>query len=64
MINYSRQGSIRVDVDLLVPYQIDLKQLKPALEKAITDQPLTFGHPESGVFVSELAFNYVKVIVR
>jgi small conductance mechanosensitive channel len=64
IINYSTQGTRRVDLTIGVSYDADIKQTKEVLLKVLTSNPKVLQDPAPAVTVSELADSSVNFAVR
>jgi small conductance mechanosensitive channel len=63
-INYSTEGTRRVDLTIGVSYDADIKQTKEVLLKVLTSNPKVLQNPAPAVTVSELADSSVNFAVR
>ena len=64
IINYSTEGTRRVDLTIGVSYDADIKQTKEVLLKVLTSNPKVLQNPAPAVTVSELADSSVNFAVR
>ena len=64
IINYTKQGKIRVDTVVGVGYGEDIKKTKEVLLKVLKDNPKVLEHPAPSVNVLELADSSVNFAVR
>lgn len=64
IINYSTEGTRRVDLTFGVSYDADIKQTKEVLMNVITSHPKVLKDPAPAVTVSELADSSVNFAVR
>ena len=64
IINYSTEGTRRVDLTFGVSYDSDIKKTKDVLLNVLTSHPLVLKDPEPTVNVSELADSSVNFAVR
>jgi len=64
IVNYSTQGTRRVDLTFGVGYDSDIKQTKKVLMDVITSHPLVLKDPAPTVNVSELADSSINFAVR
>lgn len=64
IINYSTEGTRRVDLTFGVGYDSDIKKTKEVLLNVLTSHPLVLKDPEPTVNVSELADSSVNFAVR
>ncbi|WP_297803671.1 mechanosensitive ion channel domain-containing protein [uncultured Polaribacter sp.] len=64
IINYSQQGTRRVDLTIGVSYEADIKQTKEVLLNILTSHPKVLKDPAPNVTVSELADSSVNFAVR
>ncbi len=64
IINYTTEGTRRVDLTFGVSYDADIKQTKDVLMNVITSHPKVLKTPVSTVNVSELADSSVNFAVR
>lgn len=64
VINYSKSGKIRVDLNVGISYSTNIQTAKEVLLKAIEKNPLVLSDPKPVVGVSELADSSVNLIVR
>lgn len=64
IVNYSKKGSLRVDLVVGVDYGSDLQKAQDVLMEAITAHPKTLKNPAPTVAVSELADSSVNFVVR
>jgi len=64
IINYTSEGTRRVDLTIGVSYDADIKQTKKVLMDVLTSHPKVLNSPEPTVNVSELADSSVNFAVR
>ena len=64
IINYTTEGTRRVDLVIGVSYDADIKQTKEVLLNVLTSHPKVLKDPAPGVTVSELADSSVNFAVR
>ena len=64
IINYSAEGTRRVDLVFGVSYDADIKQTKDVLMKVLTSHPLVIDTPAPSVNVKELGDSSVNFAVR
>lgn len=64
IVNYTTEGTRRVDLTFGVGYDSDIKQTKEMLMKVITSHPLVLKDPQPTVNVSELADSSINFAVR
>lgn len=64
IINYTTEGTRRVDLTFGVGYDSDIKKTKAVLMLVLTSHPLVLKNPEPTVNVSELADSSVNFAVR
>ncbi len=64
IINYTTEGTRRVDLTIGVSYDADIKQTKDVLMKVLIAHPKVLTSPEPTVNVSELADSSVNFAVR
>lgn len=64
IINYSTEGTRRIDLVFGVGYDTDIKQAKVILNKVLTDHPKVLSNPAPTVNVLELADSSVNFAVR
>ena len=64
IINYTTEGTRRVDLTIGVSYDADIKQTKEVLLNVLTAHPKVLKDPAPGVTVSELADSSVNFAVR
>jgi small conductance mechanosensitive channel len=64
IVNYTSEGTRRVDLTFGVSYDADIKQTKDVLMTVIRSHPLVLKEPEPTVNVSELADSSVNFAVR
>jgi small conductance mechanosensitive channel len=64
IINYSKEGKIRVDTNIGVAYDSDLKTAKSVLVEVLKNDPRVLAEPAPLVAVSELGDNAVNLVVR
>ncbi|WP_158840156.1 mechanosensitive ion channel family protein [Polaribacter sp. L3A8] len=64
IVNYTTEGTRRVDLVIGVSYDADIKQTKEVLMKVLTSHPKVLKDPAPGVTVSELADSSVNFAVR
>lgn len=64
IVNYSSEGTRRVDLTIGVGYDEDIKQAKAVLLKVLTDNPKVLEDPAPTVNVKELADSSVNFTVR
>lgn len=64
IVNYSTEGTRRVDLVIGVSYDADIKQTKEVLMNILTSNPKVLQDPSPAVTVSELADSSVNFAVR
>ena len=64
IINYTTEGTRRVDLTFGVGYESDIKKTKEVLMQVITSHPLVLKDPQPTVNVSQLADSSVNFAVR
>ena len=64
IINYTAEGKIRVDLEVGVSYDSDIKKAKEVLLKVLTDNSKVLKSPAPFVGVSQLADSSVQFVVR
>lgn len=64
IINYTREGKIRVDTTVGIAYNSNIDQAKMALLELLKNNPLVLDDPQPSVNVCELAESSVKLAVR
>lgn len=64
IVNYTTQGTRRIDLTFGVDYDSDIKKVKHTLMKVLTSHPMILQDPEPTVNVSELADSSVNFAVR
>lgn len=64
IVNYTSEGTRRVDLTIGVSYDADIKQTKEVLMGVLTSHPKVLNSPEPTVNVSELADSSVNFAVR
>lgn len=64
IVNYTTEGTRRVDLTIGVSYDADIKQTKEVLMNVLTSHPKVLKTPEPTVNVSELADSSVNFAVR
>jgi small conductance mechanosensitive channel len=64
IINYTAEGKIRVDLEVDVSYDSDIKKAKDVLLKVLTDNSKVLKSPAPFVGVSHLADSSVQFVVR
>lgn len=64
IVNYSTEGTRRVDLVIGVSYDADIKQTKEVLMNVLTSNPKVLKYPAPAVTVSELADSSVNFAVR
>lgn len=64
IVNYSSEGTRRVDLTIGIGYDEDIKQAKAVLLKVLNDNPKVLKDPAPTVNVSELADSSVNFAVR
>ena len=64
IVNYTTEGTRRVDLVIGVSYDADIKQTKDVLMEVLTSHPKVLKDPAPGVTVSELADSSVNFAVR
>lgn len=64
IVNYSKKGSLRVDLEVGVDYGSDLQKAQEVLMEAISSHPKTLKNPAPTVAVSALADSSVNFVVR
>ena len=64
IVNYTTEGTRRVDLTIGVDYAADIKQTKEVLMSVLTSHPKVLKDPAPGVTVAELADSSVNFAVR
>ena len=64
IINYTSQGTAKVDIKIGIGYDDNIKQAKEVLMSILTDHPKILKDPEPQVAVSELGDSAIILIVR
>jgi small conductance mechanosensitive channel len=64
IVNYSAEGTLRVDLVIGIAYESDIPKAKEVLYKVMADHELVLEDPASQVAVSELADSSVNLVVR
>lgn len=64
IINYSREGKIRVDLTIGVAYEADFREAKRVLAEVLQNDPRVLKEPAPTVAVSELGDSSVNLAVR
>ncbi|KGL62642.1 mechanosensitive ion channel family protein [Polaribacter sp. Hel1_85] len=64
IVNYTTEGTRRVDLTIGVSYDADIKQTKEVLMNVLTSHPKVLKDPAPGVTVAELADSSVNFAVR
>lgn len=64
IVNYSTEGTRRVDLVIGVSYDADIKKTKEVLQQVLASHPKVLKEPEAAVAVSELADSSVNFVVR
>ncbi|WP_224484064.1 mechanosensitive ion channel family protein [Robertkochia aurantiaca] len=64
IINYTKKGTLRIDLVIGVAYASDLKRTREVMLEAVQNQPGTLKEPAPTVAVSELADSSVNFVVR
>ena len=64
IVNYAREGNLRVDMNIGIAYDADIKKAREVLMKVITDHPHVLKEPAPSINVSELGDNAVNLVVR
>lgn len=64
IVNYTTEGTRRVDLVIGVSYDADIKKTKEVLMQVLTSHPKVLKDPAPGVTVSELADSSVNFAVR
>ena len=64
IVNYTTEGTRRVDLVIGVSYDADIKKTKEVLMNVLTSNPKVLKEPTPGVTVSELADSSVNFAVR
>ncbi|MDA7768083.1 mechanosensitive ion channel, partial [Flavobacteriales bacterium] len=64
IVNYTSEGKIRVDLEVGVSYDSDIKKAKEVLLKTLTSNPKVLESPAPFVGVSNLADSSVQFVVR
>lgn len=64
IVNYSTEGTRRVDLTIGVGYDSDIKKTKEVLMKVLTSNPKVIAEPAPTVNVSELADSSINFAVR
>ena len=64
IVNYTTQGTRRVDLVFGVSYDADIKQTKDVLSKVLAAHPLIMKDPAPTIALSELADSSINFVVR
>ncbi len=64
IINYTSQGTLRVDLNIGVGYGDDIKKAKEVILKVLTENPKVLKIPAPIVAVSDLGDNAINLVVR
>ncbi|MBQ4805461.1 mechanosensitive ion channel [Aquimarina sp. MMG015] len=64
IINYTSQGTLRVDLNIGIGYGDDIKKAKDVIMKVLIDNPKVLKDPAPTVAVSELGDNAINLVVR
>ena len=64
IVNYSAEGTLRVDLVIGIAYESDIPKAKEVLHSAMADHELVLKEPAATVAVSELADSSVNLVVR
>ncbi|MFC5047449.1 mechanosensitive ion channel family protein [Aquimarina hainanensis] len=64
IINYTSEGKLRVDLNIGIGYNDDIKKAKDVIMKVLTDSPKVLKDPAPTVAVSELGDNAINLVVR
>jgi len=64
IINFTSQGTLRVDLNIGIGYGDDIKKAKEVIMKTLTDNPKVLKDPAPTVAVSELGDNAINLVVR
>jgi small conductance mechanosensitive channel len=64
IINWSRQGKIRVDVPFSIEAGIDIDKAKLAARNALNTHPLILKEPKSEIFIQSIKSGAIELIVR
>ena len=64
VVNYSVEGTLRVDLVIGIAYESDIPKAKEVLHNAMADHALVLKDPAPTVAVSELADSSVNLVVR
>ena len=64
IINYTVNGTARIDIIISVAYESDLQKVKEILQKIVNHHPKILKSPEPAIFVHELASSSINFAVR
>lgn len=64
IINFTSQGTLRVDLNIGIGYGDDIKKAKEVIMKTLIDNPKVLKDPAPTVAVSELGDNAINLVVR
>ncbi len=64
IINYTAEGTLRVDLNIGIGYGDDIKKAKDVITQVLLDNPKVLNEPAPTVAVSELGDNAINLVVR
>ena len=64
IINYSRKGTRRLDLEISVGYDCDLSRAREVLQEVLGEYPRTLKEPEPAIGVLELGDSGIRLAVR
>ncbi len=64
IINYTQEGSVRIDIKIGIDYKADIQKARKVLLEVMENHPLVLQEPFPVVGVSELGESSVHLIVR
>ena len=64
IVNYSRKGTRRLDLEIRVGYESDLSQVREALQEVLGEYPRVLKEPEPAIGVLELGDSCIRLAVR
>ena len=64
LVNYSRKGTRRLDLEIRVGYESDLSQVRESLQEVLGEYPRVLKEPEPAIGVLELGDSCIRLAVR
>jgi len=64
IINYTSNGTLRVDLNIGIGYGDDIKKAKDVITKVVTSNPKVLKDPAPTIAVSDLGDNAINIVVR